>query len=130
MQISLIVAACLHVLSVAGWAGLTFAMARTAAAQLEQLFVPQMGAAVTAMLSGGWFGYLTHRGAFGRSELLLAFGVVFALTAFAIQAVTVSMALRVLPRPASLGGRVVIGQRISAGVLALTLIVMAAARYV
>jgi hypothetical protein len=129
VHISLVVAACLHVLTAAGWAGLTFAMARTAAAQFQQLFVPQMGAAVTAMLSGGWFGYLTHRGAFGRPEQLLALGVAGALMAFAIQAVTGVVALRISPRPASVGGRVVIGQRVSAGLLALTLIVMGAVRY-
>jgi hypothetical protein len=132
VQISLIVAVSLHVLSVVGWAGFTFAMARTGAAQIERLFVPQMGAAVTAVLSGAWLWGLTHRGAFGRAETVLAFGVACALLELPIQATTGAIALR---RPPEHGGgaarsRAVLGQRISAGLLAFTLIAMAAARYV
>ncbi len=132
MQISLILAVSLHVLSAAGWAGLTFAMARTGAAQIERLFVPQMGAAVTAMLSGAWFWALAHRGAFGRSETLLAFGVACALMALAIQAATGAMAVRGPPdhTGAAVRSRAAIGQRVSAGLLALTLIAMGSARYV
>jgi hypothetical protein len=132
VQISLILAVSLHVLSVVGWAGFTFAMARTGAAQFERLFVPQMGAAVTAVLSGGWFWGLTHRGGFGSAETLLAFGVACALMALALQATSGAMLLRRLraqgggaPR-----GQAAIGQRIAAGLLALTLVAMASARYV
>jgi hypothetical protein len=131
VQISLILASSLHVLSGAGWAGLTFAMARTGAAQIERLFVPQIGGAVIAVLSGGWFWSLTHRGAFGRAEIVLAFGVALVLTALAIQAITGRSAIRAAAdHEAAAHARAAIGQRISAGLLAVTLIVMAAARYV
>ena len=132
MQISLILAVSLHVLSAAGWAGITFAMARTGAAQIERLFVPQMAAAVTAVLSGAWLWALSHRGAFGHSETLLAFGVACAAMALAIQAVTGAIAVHGPPDHAgvALRGRGAIGQRVSAGLLALTLIAMGAARYV
>jgi hypothetical protein len=131
VQVGLIVAVCLHVLSVVGWAGFTFAMARTGAAQIERLFVPQMGAAVTAVLSGGWLWGLTHRGGFGPAETLLAFGVACGLIALALQAVTGSMTVRISPEQGGVArSRAAVGQRISAGLLALTLIAMASARYV
>jgi len=132
VQISLVLAVSLHVLSAVGWAGFTFAMARTSAAQFERLFVPQMGAAVTAALSGVWFWGLAHRGGFGLPETLLAFGVVCALMALAIQAITGVMTVRgsTDQGESAARSRAVIGQRISAALLAFTLIAMASARYV
>ena len=52
MQIALIIALSLHILSAVFWAGTSFTLARTGGAGGEQLFRPQMGAAVIAVLTG------------------------------------------------------------------------------
>jgi len=50
MQIALIVALSLHILSSVFWAGTSFVLARTGGIGGEQLFRPQMGAAVIAVV--------------------------------------------------------------------------------
>jgi hypothetical protein len=52
MQFTLIVTLVLHVLSGVFWAGTTFALARTGGNQADQLFRPQMGAAMIAVATG------------------------------------------------------------------------------
>jgi hypothetical protein len=133
MQIVLIAAACLHVLSATAWAGFSFAMARTAAASVERLIRPQMGAAVVAVLSGGWFWSLSHEGVFGTPEEVLTLGAVAALLALVVQAATALPAARALARSPDAPAprrRAAAGQRIGAGLLGLTLLCMAAARFV
>src|SRR5260370_3057815 len=68
MQIALIIALSLHILSSVFWAGTSFALARTGGVGGEQLFRPQMGAAVIAVLTGGYLGPPVHEGAFGTPE--------------------------------------------------------------
>ena len=53
MQIILLLIWVLHILSGVFWAGSTFALARTGATTADQLFRPQMGAAVVAVITGG-----------------------------------------------------------------------------
>src|SRR5216683_2147997 len=53
MQIVLIIALSLHILSSVFWAGTSFTLARTGGVGGVQLFRPQMGAAVIAVLIGG-----------------------------------------------------------------------------
>jgi hypothetical protein len=133
MQPVLIVAVCLHVLSATAWAGFSFAMARTAGANVERLIRPQLGAAVVAVLSGGWFWSLSHAGAFGTPEKVLALGVVAALLALLVQAATALPASRALARSPEAQAprrRAAVGQRIGAGLIALTLVCMASARFV
>src|SRR3979411_2849163 len=85
MQTALIIALSLHILSSVFWAGTSFTLARTGGAGGEQLFRPPMGAAVVAVLTGGYLGHLAHAGAFGTAEQILAVGAVAALVAAGIQ---------------------------------------------
>src|SRR5260370_39483154 len=81
MQIALVLALSLHVLSSVFWAGTSLVLARTGGAGGEQLFRPQMGAAVVAILTGGYLGHLGHTGAFGTAGQILAAGALCALVA-------------------------------------------------
>jgi hypothetical protein len=52
MQMIVVIALVLHILSGVFWAGSTFALAQTGAATANALFRPQMGAAVVTIGSG------------------------------------------------------------------------------
>ena len=129
MQLTLIIATVLHVLPAVAWAGFTFTMARTGAAEVERLFAPQMGTGALAILAGGWLWSLTHEGVFDGFEKVLAFGALAAIAAFAAQAVSIGPIIRRLGANPQLRRRAAIGQRIAAGLLAITVICMASARY-
>src|SRR5260370_2809816 len=81
MQIALIIALSLHILSAVFWAGTSFTLARTGGAGGEQLFRPQMGAAVIAVLSGFYLAHLVHSATFCTTEQVLAVGALPALIA-------------------------------------------------
>src|SRR5258706_12910620 len=81
MQIALIIALSLHILSTVFWAGTSFTLARTGGAGGEQLFRPQMGAAVGAALTGGYLWHLAHAGTFGTTQQGPAIGALPALIA-------------------------------------------------
>jgi hypothetical protein len=118
MSTVIIVTAVLHVLSGVFWAGTTFVLARTAGAQTGPLFRPQMGAAAIAVGTGGLLWYLLHRESGGTQEHVLGLGAIFALVAAGVQGITAR------------GRRAEAGQRVAAGLLAVTLACMAASRYV
>jgi hypothetical protein len=134
MQITLLVTLVLHILSGVFWAGSTFALARTGATTADQLFRPQMGAAVVAVITGGVLWQLLHPSGFGTMEQIIALGAVAAVLAAGAQGAVCGPALR---RLATAGGnnarartQMALGQRIAAALLALTVICMAAARYI
>lgn len=133
MQIALIIALSLHVLSSVFWAGSSFALARTAGAGGEKLFRPQMGAAGVAILTGGYLGHLAHAGSFGTAEQVLAVGALAALVAAGVQGSVGGGAIRSLRRgtteEASARSRFATAQRIAAVLLAVTAVCMGAARY-
>jgi hypothetical protein len=116
MNITLIVLQVLHVLSGVFWAGTTFALARLGGNNADQLFKPQMGAAVVAVATGAWLWFLLHRGSPGMQEHVLGLGAIFAIAAAGAQGM--------------LRRRGPTGQRVAAALLAVTVICMAAARYV
>jgi len=133
MQIALIIALSLHVLSSVFWAGSSFVLARTGGAGGEQLFRPQMGAAVVAILTGGYLGHLAHSGSFGTPEKILAAGALAALIAVAVQGATGGRAIAGLrsgkaDEPGA-RSRLATAQRIAAVLLAVTAVCMGAARY-
>jgi hypothetical protein len=135
MQATVIVALVLHVVSGVFWAGSTFALARMGDSQARQFLRPQLGAAAIAIVTGALLWYLLHRGSEGTSEHVLATGAIFALIAAGIQAVTAVTGRQVLAGVGALEGaqgphRALIGQRVAAGCLLITVICMAAARYV
>lgn len=139
MQATVVVALVLHVVSGVFWAGSTFALARLGGNQGREFLRPQLGAATVAIVTGALLWYLLHRGSEGTSEHVLATGAVFALIAAGIQAVTGltgrQAVNQVLAGVGTLDGahsqdRAAIGQRLAAGCLLITVICMAAARYV
>jgi hypothetical protein len=133
MQVLLIVTLVLHVLTGVFWAGTTFTLALTVGTHADRLFRPQMGAAVVVVLTGALLWHLAHK-AFGTAELLLAVGALCAIAAAGMQGMVTGPVLR---KHATGGGsersalhaRMVTGQRAAAGLLAVTVICMAAARY-
>ncbi len=133
MQSILIVTLALHVLASVFWAGSTFALARAGGSFADQLFRPQLGAATVAILSGTYLWHLLHAGAFGRTEQALAIAAGSAVVAFAVQ-ISLGKTLRDLrAKPdseAALRPRVAAAQRVASGLLMVTVIAMAIARYV
>ena len=133
MQITLLLTLTLHLLAGVFWAGSTFTLARTAAASADRLFWPQIVAAAGAIVTGGYLWYLLHS-SFGAQEQVLALGALCAVLAVGAQAVLCGPALQQLKRAEQKSGqlqaRMTLGQRVAAGLLALTVICMAVARYI
>jgi hypothetical protein len=120
MQIALVVLVALHVVAGVFWAGSTFVLARTGGTGAELLARPQLGAAAVAVMAGAALWSLTHRHSFQRPEQVLALGACCAIAAGIVQA-TVTFRLR---------QQIASGQRAAAGLLMVTVICMAVARYV
>jgi hypothetical protein len=124
LQIALIIALSLHILSSVFWAGTSFALARTGGVGGEQLFRPQMAAATIAVLTGGYLGHLVHAGTFGTAEQVLAIGALAALVAQGSKAQSAaarSGSLRVgKTDEAEARSRLATAQRIAAVLLAVT----------
>ena len=133
MQIALIIALSLHVLSTVFWAGTSFALAPTGGVGGEQLFRPQMAAAVIAVLTGAYLGHLVHSGTFGTTEQVLAIGALAALVAAGVQGAIGGRAIRSLrvgkTDEAVARSRIAAAQRIAAVLLAVAAVCMGAARY-
>jgi len=135
MQITLPLTLALHLLASVFWAGSTFTLARTAAASADRLFWPQIVAAAGAIVTGGYPWYLLHS-SFGTQEQVLALGALCAILAVGAQAALCGPALQQLKRVLAehkggqLQTRVTLGERAAAGLLALTVICMAVARYI
>jgi uncharacterized membrane protein len=133
MQIPLIITLSLHVLSSVFWAGSSFTLARTGGAGSEQLFGPQMGAAVVTMLTGAYLGNSVHAGMFGPAEQILTVGALAALLAVAVQGAIGGRAIRSLRHgkadAADARSRIATAQRVAALLLAVTAVCMGAARY-
>lgn len=134
MPITLLVTFVLHVGSGVFWAGTTFALARTGAVSADKLFHSQMGAAAVAVITGGLLWHLLHPLGFKTQEQVLALGVLAALLAAGVQGVFCRPTLPQFAHANGHGGQtraqVVLGHRIAAGFLMVTVVCMAAARYV
>jgi hypothetical protein len=126
-----ILALSLHVLAGAFWAGTSLTLARTGGVGGKLLFRPQMGSAVVAMLAGAYLWATFHVGIFGIAEQLLAAGVICAVVAAGVQGAIGGRALRRHARGQTDGAGLgfAMAQRIAAGLLAMTIVCMAAARY-
>ena len=133
MQIALTITLSLHILSSVFWAGTSFTLARTGGVCGEQLFRPQMGAAVIAVLTGGYLWHLAHAGSFGTAEQILAVGALCALVAAGVQGAIGGRAIRILRSgkadEAGTRSRIAAAQRLAAALLAVTAVCMGAARY-
>jgi len=93
------------------------------------MFRSQMAAATVAVFSGGGLWSMLHPAGFGRPEMALAAGAVLAIVAAGVQGAMVGGSLRRLPDP-SAEARIILGQRIAAGLLAGALVLMLIQRHV
>lgn len=134
MQAVLIITVALHVLSAVFWTGATFVLARVGAGSGRQLAAPMRGAAIVAILTGGYLWHLLHGSAFGPSEKVLMVGMVCALVAFAVQVTAGIRARRQLAggvlTAEAVVTRMTTVSRLAAVLLAVTVMCMAAARFV
>lgn len=134
MQLVLFTAISLHVLAAVFWAGTSFVLARTASTGAERLFRPQMGAAMLAVLAGGYLWSQLHEGTVGPTEKVLGAGVLCALIAFVIQAAIAGPAVRKLSRRSNddfaAQSAIITANRIAAILLAVATVSMAGARYI
>jgi hypothetical protein len=133
MQWPVLIAVNLHVLSTIAWAGATFFLARTSAAEIQRFILPEIGAAIVGAGSGYWLWMLIHEGPFGTAERVLAAGGIAALLALLVQIITGTPVLRrKAMAPDGLSNTIkaaALGQRIAAGLLAFTALTMASARF-
>lgn len=133
MQYGDIIVLGLHVVTGVFWAGTTFTIARDPEIKAERFFGPQMGSATLAVITGALLWHFFHQGVFGNMELVLAIGIVAALAAVGVLGASVGPARRQLAgadeaRTTALRARMAKGERIAAGLLALTVLCMATAR--
>ncbi len=126
MQILLIIAIAVHVLSSIFWAGSTFVLARNGGEGASVALPSQIGAAIVSVLSGLVLWHLLHQGSLQRTEQILATGAAAAMLALLVQLTVVRPALR----SGDTSPRIAAGYRVSAALLVVTVICMAVARYV
>jgi hypothetical protein len=122
-----------HVLAGVFWAGTTAVLARTAAANVETLAFPQIGAAVVAVLLGMALGALNHHQGGSRGDDILAAGAASALAALLLQIFSLRLvrALRAAPEAGKppLRQRLAVRQRIAAILLGLAIAAMVSWRF-
>ena len=122
MQLSLIIALSLHIHVATFWAGAGFTLSRSNGAGAERLLRPQMGAAVLAVLTGGYLWSQLHRDLFERPEQVLAIGVLCAFIAAGVQGAMIGSAIRKLStraiNEAAARSRILMAQRVASGLLA------------
>ncbi|MDB5461225.1 MAG: hypothetical protein JWO72_2966 [Caulobacteraceae bacterium] len=121
----------LHILAALFWLLSSFILARASGAGSQKMFRWQMAAATLAIFTGGGLWSMFHRGLFGPAEMILAGGALCAIAAAGVQGAMVGGPIRRL-KSGALGQeealrRITLGQRISAGLLAVALITMVAA---
>jgi len=125
----LAIAISIHVLATVFWAGSAIVIARNDGAGAEQLFRPQMAAAVIAIISGGYLWNALHEGSFGAMEKSLGLGAICAVLALAAQILLTGSGLRRDITEKIARRRSLFANRIVAVLLAIATIAMAAARY-
>ena len=123
----------LHALAALFWLLSSFILARARGAGSARMFRWQMAAATLAIFTGGGLWSMFHRGLFGPAEMILAGGALCAIAAAGVQGAMVGGPVRRLKsgalNEAAALARITLGQRIAAGLLAVTLITMVAAPY-
>jgi hypothetical protein len=127
----LIVLLGLHTLAALFWLLSSFVLARARVAGSARMFRWQMAAATLAIFTGGGLWSMFHRSVFGPSEMILAAGALCAIAAAGVQGAMVGGPVRRMKNgelsEAAALARITLGQRIAAGLLAVTLITMVAA---
>jgi len=129
MRTALIIVLCIHILAGVFWAGTSFTLTRSQGQGAERLFRPQMGAALVSIAAGGYLWSVLH-----PSQWFMVLGASGALIAFGVQGGLGGLAVRRLRKGAIAEpvarGQLLLAQRAAAALLALTIITMAASRYV
>jgi hypothetical protein len=121
----------LHILAALFWLLSSFILARARGAGSPKMFRWQMAAATVAIFTGGGLWSMFHKGLFGPAEMILGGGALCAIVAAGVQGAMVGGPIRRL-KSGALGQeeafrRIALGQRISAGLLAVALLTMVAA---
>jgi hypothetical protein len=133
MQATLVIIIAAHVSASVFWSGTTFALAKIDALGVDRVFPLQIASAIVSLASGAYLMQTLRYETAGRSQQVLACAALCALIALAIQAALVGGSRKYLrlDSDAALAARsrVELGYRLSAGLLALTLVGMATARY-
>ena len=112
----------IHVLAATFWAGSTFTLARIDGKSAGALFGPQMGAAVTSILAGG---YLWHTlFAPGSEHTVLGAGALAAIAAAIVQAVVIGRVRRRIESEAGARSRALLAQRVAGALLTASIVCM------
>jgi hypothetical protein len=121
-----------HVAASVFWAGSCFVLARPGASGAQALFRPQMVAATIAIFAGGGLWSMYRLSGFGHMVMILTVGAVCAIAAAGVQGALVGGTIRKMKAgalaEADARRTMALGNRIAAGLLAVTLITMVAAQ--
>ena len=98
-------------------------------AQSKVMFRPQMVAATITVFAGGGLWTMLHPYGFGPREIVLTIGAVLAIAAAGVQGALVGGSVRRLPDPAA-EKKILLGQRIAAGLLIVALAMMMLEKHV
>lgn len=132
MQAMFITVLSLHLLAAVFWAGTTFTLAVTGGAGGERLFRLQMIAAAIAVIAGLYLWGVLHPE--GKAGMILGLGGLCAIAAAGVQGAIGGRAIRELRNgqlaQSDARAQIAKAQAIAAILLALTIVFMAAARYV
>ena len=132
MQAMFITVLSLHLLAAVFWAGTTFTLAVTGGAGGERLFRLQMIAAAIAVIAGLYLWGVLHPE--GKAGMIFGLGGLCAIAAAGVQGAIGGRAIRELRNgqlaQSDARARIAKAQAIAAILLALTIVFMAAARYV
>lgn len=131
MQILIILALILHVLSAVFWMGSSGTLGRSGGQMAEVLFPWQVAGIVIVVLTGGFLWSQLHAGGFGTYEQILAAGAGLALLAAITQGILIGPNLRKLRNSDAQARKIAaIAHRVASGLLGVCLICMVIARFV
>jgi len=133
MQMLIAATVVVHALAAVFWMSSSGMVGRNGGQGAETLFPRQMGAALIAVLTGGFLWSQLHTGGVGAYEMILGGGACLAIIAAGVQGVVVGTSLVKLKAGGDVASvrKTVAGvNRLAAGLLALCFICMVVARFV
>jgi len=133
MQMLIAATVVVHALAAVFWMSSSGMIGRNGGLGAETLFPRQMGAALIAVLTGGFLWGQLHTGGVGVYEMILGGGACLAIIAAGVQGAVVGTSLRKLKAGGDVAGtrKTVAGvNRLAAGLLGICFICMVVARFV
>lgn len=133
MQMLIAAAVVVHAVAAVFWMSSSGMVARGGGQGAEVLFPRQMGAALVAVLTGGFLWSQLHAGGVGVYEMVLGGGAILAVAAAGVQGVVVGTSRRKLKAggdAAALRKAMAGANRAAAGLLALCFVCMVVARFI